>query len=92
MTITVLQAARAEPLIEALRELLEGGSGVMFITDTRSTGTTRSCSATRPTPSSAHDGSGSRTPAPSWSPDTEGTCTPGRAWRPPPTWPTRSPT
>ncbi|MCS5486826.1 transcriptional regulator [Curtobacterium flaccumfaciens pv. beticola] len=34
MTITVLPAARAEPLIEALRELLEGGSGVMFITDT----------------------------------------------------------
>jgi len=34
MTITVLPAARAEPLIEALRELLEGGSGVMFIADT----------------------------------------------------------
>jgi nitrogen regulatory protein PII len=35
MTITVLPHERAEPLIEALRTLLEGGSGVMFVSDTR---------------------------------------------------------
>lgn len=35
MTITVLPPERAGTLIQALRTLLEGGSGVMFITDTR---------------------------------------------------------
>ena len=35
MTITVLPPERAGTLIEALRTLLDGSSGVMFITETR---------------------------------------------------------
>ncbi|WP_233265328.1 P-II family nitrogen regulator [Leifsonia sp. AG29] len=35
MTITVLPPDRAEPLIDAIRTLLSGGSGVMFVSDTR---------------------------------------------------------
>ena len=35
LTITVLPPERAGTLIEALRTLLEAGTGVMFITDTR---------------------------------------------------------
>ncbi|MGN6503614.1 MAG: P-II family nitrogen regulator [Pseudolysinimonas sp.] len=35
MTITVLPPQRADALIDAIRTLLTGHSGVMFITDTR---------------------------------------------------------
>lgn len=35
MTITVLPVERAHDLIEALRTLLSGTSGVMFVSDTR---------------------------------------------------------